>query len=111
MRFAQRFVSSRCVGAMLAGADPKVDAFVFERDGARELAVVNKSEAGATIALPPGMSGTRQVMLHAPAIDALEGVELTSVEGNVERAVRVPAYTAITYALSGAVSSAAAKER
>ena len=111
MRFAQRFVGTRCVEVELTGADAKVDAFVFERSRTRELAVVNKSTAGVTIALPPGMSAMRQVMLRAPAIDALEDVELTSVEGNEERAVRVPAYTAITYMLSDSGSNAAAKER
>lgn len=111
MRFAQRFVGARCVEAALTGADAKLDAFAFERQGARELAVVNKTAASVTIALPAGVSATQRTTLRAPAIDAMEGVELASAEGSENRAVRVPAYTAVAYALSSSVSSAAGKGR
>lgn len=111
MRFAHRFVGARCVEAVLTGADAKVDAFVFERNGEHELAVVNKTSTGVTIALPTGLSATRRMTLRAPAIDAMEGVELANADGNTERAVRVSAYTAVAYALSGAVSGAARKGR
>ncbi len=39
MQFAQRFVGARMVETTLSGADPRVAAVVFERNGRRELAV------------------------------------------------------------------------
>lgn len=53
MRFAQHFVGAQLLTATLNNADPLLEAFVFERQGKRELALINKTDATSACTLPP----------------------------------------------------------
>jgi hypothetical protein len=101
MRFAQRFVGARPVDVNLTGADPFVDAFLFERSGAYELAVVNKTSSPFVCGLPPGMTASPKLLLSAPAIDAKQGVELRSIHGRPGEVVKSAPYTATVFELRG----------
>jgi hypothetical protein len=99
MRFAQHFIGAQLVTSTLENANPLVDAFVFERAGKLELAIINKSDAGCTCRLPAGIVCKPSDLLSAPAIDSKQGVKLASMRGR-HRAVAIAApYTATAFEL------------
>lgn len=99
IRFAQHFVGARLVTSTLDNASPLLDAFVFERDGKRELALINKTETTCTCALPAGTHARPTLLLSASAINAKQGVKLSS-HGGRSRTVAVAApYTATVFEL------------
>jgi hypothetical protein len=100
IRFAQRFAGARFLNSALRGADPRVQAFVFDRQERRELVLVNKTPEPLTCSLPERWRASAIVKLQAPAIDAKDGVTLTSLHGSSKREVSVAAYTASIYRLS-----------
>lgn len=102
MRFAAQFAGARYVETTLTGADPRVDAFVFERDRARELVVVNKTAQRVSCQLPEGLTGAPRQVLSAPAIDAKSGVELKPQHGRHRSTVESLPYSATRYELKGA---------
>ena len=105
MRFAQHFVGAKSVTCALENASPLVEAFVFERDGKRELALINKSDAACTCALPAGTHAKPSLLLSGPAIDAKEGVKLSRAHGR-SRVVAVAApYTATVFELDSKADS------
>lgn len=104
MKFAQHFVGARVVTATLTNADPLVDAFVFERAGKFELALINKTADSFSCSLPSGVRAAPSLRLSGSAIDAKFGVQLSqlhvrnSKHSNV--AVADP-YTATAFDLEG----------
>jgi hypothetical protein len=101
MQFAQRFVGAKCVEAELQGADPRVDAFAFEREGRRELAVVNKTAEKVSCTLATGMTVALLLTLHGPAIDAKKDVAISATHGAYHGVVEVAGYSASVFALKG----------
>lgn len=111
MQFAHRFVGARWVKASLQGASDRVDTFVFERDGKRELVVVNKTPDAVRLQLPSGLQASSVMALRGPAIDAKTGVELVKLHGHKQRTVQTPGYAAMVYELHGDESAATTKEK
>lgn len=70
IQFAPLFVGARWLSSSLAGAGPRVDSFVFERNGRHELAIVNQTEQPIACELPAGMNGSPMPGLRGPTIDA-----------------------------------------
>ena len=106
MKFAQHFVGAQFVSTTLDNANPLVDTFVFKRGAKLELALINKTDTACTCALPAGVLAARKLLLSGPAIDAKEGVRLTSVHDDDPSNVAIAApYTAIIFDLKGAASS------
>jgi len=99
IRFARHFVGAKIVESELHDADPRVDAFVFDRNGKRELALINKTSEPVTCALPAGVMAAPALMLHAAAIDGKEGVQLSSIHGLYRGAAVASPYTATVYRL------------
>ncbi len=85
MKFAQHFVGAQFVSTTLDNANPLVDTFVFKRGGKLELALINKTDTACTCALPAGVLAARKLLLSGPAIDAKEGVRLTSVHDDASQ--------------------------
>ncbi len=96
MRFAQHFVGARPVTATLNNADPLLDAFVFERFGDLELALINKTDTVQTCMLPFDVFAAPALLLSGPAIDAKEGVHLSSVRNGRYGEVAIAAPYAAT---------------
>jgi hypothetical protein len=101
IRFAQRFVGSKLVNANLRDADPRVEAFVFDRAGKRELVLINKTSESVTCSLPAGVSAASVLTLRAPAIDAKDGVEISASLLPAQKVAAAPAYTATVFRLTG----------
>jgi hypothetical protein len=100
IRFAQRFAGAKFLNSTLLGADPRVQCFVFDRQGRRELALVNKTGEPVMCSLPDRVEASEIVRLHAPAINAKDDVVLSSIHGSSEKDITVAAYTATIYRLS-----------
>lgn len=106
MRFAQHFVGARPVATTLNNASPLVDAFVFQRSGKLELALINKTDKEFTCTLPPGALAAPRLRLSGPAIDAKEGVQLSP--GRKEHYGKVATadpFTAIAFDVNGATTA------
>lgn len=101
IRFAQRYVGARCVDAALTGANPRVAAYVFEREGERELVLINKTASEVSCAVPRGTRASARIELTAPAIDARGGVKLERVKVRSAKAAVAPAYSATAFVLEG----------
>ncbi|HEV2578100.1 MAG TPA: hypothetical protein VGU25_12900 [Acidobacteriaceae bacterium] len=99
MRFAQQFIGAQLVTSTLENANPLVDAFVFERAGKLELAIINKSDAACTCRLPAGLLCKPSALLSAAAIDSKQNVKLASVSGQYSAAATAAPYTAIAFEL------------
>lgn len=100
IQFAQRFLGAKVVDTTLQGADPRVQSFVFDRQGRRELVLINKTSEPVTCAMPAGVHASAVAKLHAPAIDSRDGVALSSIHGPLRPTITVAAYTANVYRLS-----------
>lgn len=101
MKFAQRYVGSHLIETNLAGADPRVNAFAFQRSGEVELVVINKTAEPLRCRLPRGASASARLRLSALAIDAKEGVQLKSLHDRYRSAVKAESYTAIAFHVKG----------
>ncbi|HMF53734.1 MAG TPA: hypothetical protein VK593_05250, partial [Edaphobacter sp.] len=99
-RFAQRFAGAKVVQVELHDADPRVDAFLFDRDGKRELVLVNKTTESMTCALPAGITAAPILTLHAAAIEAKDGVEISSMHERHHGMVKIAEYCAAVYLLA-----------
>jgi hypothetical protein len=100
MRFAQHFVGAQLVTATLNDAGPLVDAFVFERFGDLELALINKTDTACTCILPLDVLASPDLLLSGPAIDAKEGVDLSPMRNARYGEVAIAApYTATAFKL------------
>ena len=96
MKFAQQFVGAQLVSAALDHASPLIEAFVFERRGKLELALINKTDAAFTCTLSPGVLAAPALVLKGPAIDAKQGVELSSIRnGQYSKIATASPYTAV----------------
>jgi hypothetical protein len=100
IRFAQRFAGAKVLNSTLRGADSRVQSFVFDHQGKRELALVNKTDEPITCSLPERVDASAIVKLHAPAIDAKDDVALSSIHGPSENEITIAAYTATVYRIS-----------
>jgi hypothetical protein len=106
MRFAQHFVGAQSVTATLNGAGPLIDAFVFERSGKLQLALINKSDNACTCALPSGLRASPRLLLSGPAIDTKEGVKLSPLHSSHYRDLAIAGpYSAIAFELKGTATS------
>lgn len=101
MKFAQRYVGSRFIKTDFIGADPRVDAFAFERLGTVELVLINKTDESLTCALPSGVKVAPCFRLSAPAIDAKEGVRLESFHERYRPAAIAAPFTATAFHMKG----------
>jgi hypothetical protein len=111
MKFAQRYVGSHFINADLAGADPHMNAFAFERSGAVELVLINKTNKLLRCALLPAVSASPCLSLRAPSIDAKEGVQLSPMHGHYQSAVIAEPYTATSFRVRGVHVERNAKSR
>jgi hypothetical protein len=103
IRFAQHLIGSRSVDATLHGASPLVDGFVFEKIGRRELVLINKTPDSFQCSLPEGVTASSVLRLHAPAIDAKAGVQISSTHEAARNVAIAPSYTATVYRLTGRI--------
>jgi hypothetical protein len=101
MKFAQRYVGSRLMGTNLAGADPRINAFAFERSGTVELVLINKTSQQLRTTLPSAVSASPCLRLNAPAIDAKDGVELSPLHGRYRPTAIAQPYTATSFRVKG----------
>jgi hypothetical protein len=100
MQFAQHFVGAQLVTAALNNASPFIDAFVFERFGGLELALINKTDTACTCNLPLDVLASPALLLSGPAIDAKEGVHLSPVpDGRYGEVAIAAPYTATAFKL------------
>lgn len=100
IRFAQRFVGAKVVSGTLQNADPRAEAYLFDRGGRRELVMINKTSNEVSCNLPSGVHADAILRLHAPAINAKEGVQISAVREPSEATVTVAPYTAGVYRLT-----------
>jgi hypothetical protein len=98
IRFAERFVGAKVVEAELHNADRRVDAFVFENANRRELVLVNKTPEPVSCTLPVGTAAPI-LSLRSSAINAKEGVEISSLREASRKVVAAPGYAAMVYRL------------
>jgi hypothetical protein len=91
------------VDATLHGASPLVDGFVFEKIGRRELVLINKTPDSFQCSLPEGVTASSVLRLHAPAIDAKAGVQISSTHEAARNVAIAPSYTATVYRLTGRI--------
>ena len=96
IQFAQHFVGARFVTTTLNNANPLIEAFVFERSGDLELALINKTDTACTCTLPSDVFAAPSLLLSAPAIDAKEGVRLSPVRNGRYGEVAIAAPYAAT---------------
>lgn len=102
MKFAQYFVGAEIISTNLINADPHVEAFVFQRSGKFELALINKTGTRFTCGLPSAVLAAPRLILSAPAIDAKEGVQLSIAhEGRYGKLAAAEPYSAIIFELKG----------
>ena len=101
MKLAQRFVGARVLPVDLIDANERVACFAFDRESRTEVAVINKTADSVTCSLPQGASATEVLRLHAPAIDAKDGVVLEGVHGKRAPELNVAGYSASVFELRG----------
>lgn len=100
MKFAQQFVGAQLVSATLQSADPLVEAFVFERRGKLQLVLINKTGAAFACALSAGVLAAPTSVLSGPAIDAKQGIDLSSVRSqHYSKVATASPYTAVAFDL------------
>jgi hypothetical protein len=99
MKFAQRFVGAQLVASTLENASPLVDAFVFKSADKLQLALINKSDASFTCALPAGVLARRHLLLSAPSIEARDGVRLSAMHDKYREDASAAPYTATVFEL------------
>jgi hypothetical protein len=99
MKFAQRFVGAQLVASTLENASPLVDAFVFKSADKLQLALINKSDASFTCALPAGVLARRHLLLSAPSIEARDGVRLSAMHDKYRERASAAPYTATVFEL------------
>jgi hypothetical protein len=104
MRFAQHFVGAKRVASTLENAGALIDTFVFERAGKLLLAMINKSDTACTVSLPSGFFASPCLLLNAPAIDAKQGVRLSSIRGHYREVATAAPYTATVFDLRTTLS-------
>ena len=86
--------------AVLHDASPLIDVFVFEKAGRRELVLINKTPESFQCSLPEGMAAASMLRLHAPAVDAKEGVQISILRDAARKVAIAPSYTATVYRLA-----------
>jgi len=94
IRFAQLLTGSTFLPATLSGASRFVNAYAFERNGARQIAVVNKDLVPSSIVLPTPAK-RRAMLLTGPARDAKDGTTLREIAIKPDRTVTVPPHSAL----------------
>ena len=77
------------------------DKGAFDRRGAQELVLINKTASEIVCNLPVGITAGLRLTLHAPAIDAKDGIEITESNGAFRSTAIAPPYCANVYAMHG----------
>ncbi len=98
IRFAQLVTGATFIPATLSGASRFVNAYAFERQGTRRVAIVNKDLVPATVTLP-APARRSAMLLTGPARDAKDGTTLRETAVKPGRTVTVPPHSAILYTL------------
>jgi len=111
IKFAQRYIGSRFVRTNLAGADPRVNAFAFERLGRLEMVLINKTSEPLRCGLPSGAKASACLRLGAPAIDAKQGVQLTVTHDRYRPEAIAGPYTATAFHVEGALGDMGRRDR
>jgi hypothetical protein len=99
MSFAQHFTGTRFVEATLKGTSPRVNAFVFDRNGKHELTLINKTPEAVICDLPTGVTAAPFLSLSGPAIDAKDDIKVIRVSGSHRRTAIAAPYSATAYHL------------
>jgi hypothetical protein len=105
IQFANCLLNARIRLATIHTAPARVSAYVLEKSDHSELVVINKTPAKLRITLPRGMSASAQLILHAPSIQATEGIERTQLKSSPTGAVSSEAYSATLYRLHKTASN------
>jgi hypothetical protein len=105
IKFAQHFVGAQLVTSTLVNASPLVSAFVFERTGKLQLALINKTDMQFTCNLPTGVVARPSLSLSAPNIDSKQDVTLASVNGGYGGVATGARYTATIFELKTATTT------
>ena len=96
IQFAQTFAGAQLLPARLTGAPDHITAYAAERAGTHLVAIVNKTETPARIALPKPCS-SRAKQLTGPALDAKNGTTFAEIAVTQSRQVSLPAHSAVIY--------------
>ena len=99
MKFAQRYSGWSMVPSTLAGASPRVDAFVLEKGTSRELVLINKTPDPVRCTLPVRMKASANRTLTGPALDARTGIEIHTVKSPFRGFASAAPYTASAFRL------------
>jgi hypothetical protein len=99
--FVQRFAGASLIRTKLIETKDRVDAFAFSHRGEQELVIVNRSLDEIQLALPAGITAAKTSILHAPALDAKDGIEISKSHNAYKSSVTASPYTANIYALRG----------
>lgn len=92
MQFGQSFAGARFVAATLSGVGPHVTAYTLERDGKRQVAIVNKDDAPVRVELPSSVK-EQAMRLSGPELDSKQGVAFDKVRVARSRGVVVEGHT------------------
>jgi hypothetical protein len=98
IQFAQLFCGDTFLATTLAGANPRIVAYVLKRDHHHRIVIFNTSSEAFRVTLPGRPQPTAQV-LTGPSMDSKEGVSLSVIEVAPSRTVTVPAHAAVCYRL------------
>ncbi|MFT4114424.1 hypothetical protein [Silvibacterium sp.] len=101
IRFMQRFAGASIVPVSLSGVSGHVDASAFSHHGKVELAVINRSPEELRFILPAGVTAAKTSILHAPSLDAKEGIQISEPRETHESVITASPYTANIFTLSG----------
>jgi len=96
--FAQMLTGATFVPVTLTGTSRFVTAYGFERKGMRQVALFNKELTPVTLTLPAPVK-PRATLLTGPALDAKEGTTLRETQIKPNRAVTIPAHSAMLLTL------------
>lgn len=99
IQFAQHFAGSRLLPVSGANDKQNVSVYAFERDGKRELAIINKQPVTCTLNLPPDTDAKPMLRLSAPSVESKESIKLAALHGPRSRILSAAPYTANIYRL------------
>jgi hypothetical protein len=94
MQFGQSLAGGGFLAATLTGGGEHVTAYALEQRGRRQIAVINKGDAPATVELPSRV-GANAMRLTGPSLAGTDGVAFTEVSVARSREVVVAGHTAM----------------
>ena len=99
IQFAQTFAGAQLVPARLTGAPDHITAFAADRNGSRSVAIINKTETPARIALPAPCN-RRAMQLTGPTLDAKDRITFDEISTQRSAEVHIPAHSALIFVLT-----------